>query len=323
MLYTVRDILHARNFLKDRVRHTPLEYSPLLSERSGGEVWLKLENLQHTGSYKLRGVYNKIRTLSAEEKGRGIVTSSSGNHAQAVAMIAHEMGLRAVVFVPGLCPEVKRASIQRRGGGDVELRVVGTFYDDAARASVAYAEESAMTYVSPSNDPAVSIGHGTAGLEIVEDLPDVDVVLSPLASGGLIRGLTVAVKAFRPDVRVFGVHPSNNPCWSESWRAGEIVHVDERASVADALSGTGCAEHLAFLKREASGMIGVTEEEIEEALRFMIYDHRQIVEGSGAVAVAAVLAGKVDLGGSNAVLFVSGGNIGRERLTGLISGVAA
>lgn len=317
MFYTVRDILHARNFLKGKVRHTPLEYSPALSRRTGGRVWLKMENLQLTGSYKLRGVYNKIHSMSEEEKSKGIVTSSSGNHAQAVAMIAREMGIKAVVFVPGQCPEVKRASILMRGEGNAELCVVGNFYDDAARASVAYAEETGMTYVSPSSDRAISIGHGTAGMEIVEDLPDVDALLSPLASGGLVRGLTVAVRSFCGDALVFGVHPENNPCWGVSWTRGEIVPVAERPSIADALSGTGCPEHFAYLKDELTGMVGVSETEIEDAIRFMLFEHRVVVEGSGAVTVAAVLSGKVDLKGRNAALFISGGNIGRDRLRAL------
>lgn len=310
---TITDILLAARFLNGRIRRTPLEYSPALSSVTGAQVWLKLENQQIAGSFKPRGAFNRMFAMSEEERKKGVITCSSGNHAQGMAMAARSLKTRAVICVPGQCPQIKRDAIIERGGEYIELRVIGTYYDEAEAESMKMAEREGLIFVSAFDDPYISAGQGTVGLEMLQDEPELDVILCQISGAGLIRGVATAAKALRPGIKVWGVHASANPAWPEALRRGRVEPVDESISLADALGGGACENHLDFVRKELEGIIGVSEEEIARGIRFMFEKHHQLVEGAGAVTVAAALAGKVSLKGMKVGIVVSGGNIGEEK----------
>lgn len=309
---TITDILSAAKFLSGRIRRTPFEYSPPLSSLTGGKVWLKLENQQIAGSFKPRGAFRKMFSLSADERARGVITCSSGNHAQAMAMAAAALKTRTVICVPGQCPQVKRDAICEKGGEFVELRVIGAYYDEAEAECLKMAGREGLTFVSAFDDPAVVAGQGTVGIEMAEDEPGLDVLVCPISGGGLIRGVATALETLCPGIKVYGVHAAANPAWAEALKRGRVEAVNEEDSVADALSGGACSNHFEFVRGKIGKLISVTEDEIERGIRFMFEKHRQLVEGGGAVGVAAVLSGKIDLRGRKVGIVVSGGNIGEE-----------
>lgn len=310
---TITDILLAARFLKNRIRHTPFEYSPALSRSTGAKVWLKLENQQIAGSFKPRGAFNRMFAMTQEEREKGVITCSSGNHAQGIAMAARDLKVKAVICVPGQCPQVKREAILERGGDFVELRVIGTYYDEAEIESMKMAERENLIFISAFDDPYVSAGQGTVGLEMVEDEPELDVILCQISGAGLIRGVATAAKALRPGIKVWGVHAGANPAWPEAVKRGRVELTDEEVSLADALGGGACQNHLAFVLSELEGLIAVSEEDIAHGIRFMFEKHHQLVEGAGTIAVAAALAGSVDLKDKRVGIVVSGGNIGEEK----------
>lgn len=310
---TITDILLAARFLKNRTRHTPLELSPALSKITGGEVWLKLENQQIAGSFKPRGALNRMFAMAEEERQKGVITCSSGNHAQGMAMAARALKTRAVICVPGQCPQVKREAILERGGEFVELRVIGTYYDDAEIESLKMAEKENLIFVSAFDDPYVSAGQGTVGLEMLQDEPQLDVILCQISGAGLIRGIATAAKALRPSIKVWGVHAKANPAWTEALKKGKVELVEEEVSLADALGGGACQNHLDFVRDELEGLIAVSEDDIAKGIRFMFEKHHQLVEGAGAIAVAAALSGSINLKEKKVGIVVSGGNIGEEK----------
>ena len=315
---TVTDVLLARRFLQGRVRRTPLEKSFPLSDRTGAEVLIKWENQQLTGSFKLRGALNRVCALTAEERDRGVVTASSGNHAQGVATAAALLSVRAVIFVPGGCPETKRQAIRYRGGDWVDLRVVGSVYDEAEAAAKDFAQAEGSTYVSAYEDLLVASGQGTLGLEMLEDEPELDDLVVPISGGGLISGVTAAACALRPGIRIYGVHAATNPSWEEAWRRGRVVPVEEGATLADALSGAASQPLFEFLRPRLAGLVAVTEEEIGRAMAWLHRHHHQVVEGGGAVGVAALLAERLDVAGRRVGVVVSGGNVDDRRLVPLL-----
>ncbi len=320
MSYDVRitDILLAARFLKGKIRRTPLEFSPALSSVTGSQIWLKLENQQIAGSFKPRGAFNRMFAMSAEERAKGVITCSSGNHAQGMAMAARTLKTRAVICVPGQCPQIKRDAICEKGGEYVELRVIGTYYDEAEVESMKMAEHEHLIFISAFDDPYVSAGQGTVGLEMLQDEPELDAILCQISGAGLIRGVATAAKALRPEIKVWGIHAAANPAWPEALRLGKVLPADEEVSLADALGGGACQNHFDFVKNEIEGVIGVSEAEIASGIRFMFEKHHQLVEGAGAVALAAALAGKVGLKGMKVGIVVSGGNIGEEKFIGAL-----
>lgn len=315
---TITDILSAANFLRGRVRRTPMEYSPSLSVLTGGEIWLKLENQQIAGSFKPRGAFNKMFSLSEKERAHGIITCSSGNHAQGMAMAAAALQTKTVICVQGQCPETKRGAIREKGGDFVELRVIGTYYDEAECECLKMAERENLTFVSAFDDPIVAAGQGTVGLEMAEEKPDLDIVLCQISGAGLIRGVGTAIKALCPGAKIYGVHAAANPAWPEALKRGAVEPVEEEISLADALGGGACANHFEFVRDELAGLISVTEDEIAAGIRFIFEKHHQLAEGGGAVALAAALAGKIDLRGKKTGIVVSGGNIGKEKLLSVL-----
>ncbi|MGC9371701.1 MAG: threonine ammonia-lyase [Thermovirgaceae bacterium] len=308
------DILPAKEFLRTRVRKTPSDLSEALFERTGGPVILKWENLQLCGAFKIRGALYKMFSLSPEERNRGVVTASSGNHAQGVATAASMLGVKAVICVPGSCPETKKRAIGKRGGEYVQLKVIGEFYDEAEAEAKRLCDEAKMVYVSAYEDRHIIAGQGTVGFELLEEHPDLDVILVPISGGGLITGVTVAAKALRQDIKVWGVYAKANPSWRNAWEKGFVEPVEEEKTLADALSGAASPVLFRYLKENLAGLVEVDEAEIASAISFLHREHHQVAEGAGATGVAALLSGKFVTGGKKAGVVVSGGNIDEQRL---------
>lgn len=315
----ITDVLLAARFLKGKIYHTPTEYSFGLSERFGTDVFCKWENRQMCGSFKIRGALYKMFALSEEERSCGVVTSSSGNHAQGVATAAAMLGVKAVICVPSVTPETKRRAIRARGEGWAELRIAGAMYDEAEAEATRLSREEGMTYVSAFEDHHIISGQGTLGLEMLTDEPELDLLLCPASGGGLISGVAIAATALRPGISIVGVHAEANPSWTEAWKAGHAVPVEEQETLAEALCGYLPESTFALAKRYISGVAAVSEEEIAEAMRYAHTEHHQVVEGGGAVALAALLAGKVDPGGRRVGVVVSGGNADDEELVPLVA----
>ena len=294
-------------------RETPLEFSPFLSNMCGGEVWLKLENQQLNGSFKARGALNKILQLSDEEKGRGIVAASSGNHAQGVGYASKMLGIKTTIVVPGHTPRVKIEAIRRYG---VELVVHGEEYMDAERLAREMEKEGGMTFVSPYNDLEVIAGQGTIGMEMMEAMPDLEAVLVPVGGGGLIAGVGCAVKAIDDAVEVIGVQSIASPVMCESIKQGRIVDMELEDSVAEALHGGIEEGSVTFdmCQEYVDDFILVQEESIVKAIATLLALQHQIVEGAGAVGVAALMENPERFRGSKTGVVISGANIDEELL---------
>jgi threonine dehydratase len=312
---TITDVLKAHRFLKGKVRNTPVEYSHRLSEIAGAEVYLKCENLQQCGSFKIRGALYKMNGLSKEEMERGIVTSSSGNHGQGAAMAAKELGIALTVFVPDGTPKNKITAIERMGGNCVEVLITKGNYDVTESLAKDYVKEKGLTYISAYEDARVIAGQGTAALELMMDVPDIDFLLVPAGGGGLINGTAIAASALRPGIEVMGVQSEASNPWSASWKSGKAKKVDLLDSIADGLTGN-ITQHMLNLSKKngIAGFADVTERSVEEAIAFMHREHRMIVEGAGAVGVAALLSGRVKCGGRKTGVIISGGNIDADKL---------
>lgn len=304
---TAEDVLAARARIGARILRTPMIPDDALSARLGHSVLLKCEHRQRTGAFKLRGATNALLTLPPERLERGVVTASTGNHGRALAHAARDLGVRAVVFLSELVPPNKVAAIRALGA---EVRIVGASQDDAMVEVARAVAEDGMTEVPPFDDPAVVAGQGTLGLEIVEDCPEAATVLVPLSGGGLAAGVAVAVKALRPDARIIGVTMENGAAMAASLAAGTPMEVAERPSLADSLGGgIGLRNRVTFPLCRAllDGALLVSEAQIAAAMRHLAAAG-QVVEGGGAVGVAALLAGKVQAEGP-VVAVLSGRNV--------------
>lgn len=288
---------------------TPLLPSRGLSQRVGTPVYLKLENLQDTGSFKIRGAANKMLTLGPAERERGVVTVSTGNHGRAVAHVARRLDIRAVVCVPTGTACNKREAIERLGA---EIVYGGETYDENEEAAFELARERGLVLIRADDDPLVIAGQGTVGLEIVEDLPSVGAVLVPVGGGGLISGIGLALKAADRRKRVIGVSMDRAPVMYHSLKAGKPLRMEEEETLADALVG-GIGEEAQYSFRLAQELIDdfvlVSEDEIASAMVFALEDHHFVVEGGGAVGIAALLSGKLPETKGSVVVVVSGGNV--------------
>jgi len=312
------DVYAARQRLAGLVRRTFLQPSPALSAIAGGEVRLKLECLQETGSFKLRGATNKLASLDAEARARGVIAVSTGNHGRAVAFAAKRLGVRAVVCLSRLVPENKVRAIRDLGA---EVVIEGESQDAAEVVAERLIEAQGLVYVHPFDDPAVLTGQGTIGLELIEDWPELDTCLVPLSGGGLMGGIALALKAARPGVRLIGITMEQGAAMHESIKAGRPVEVEERPSLADSLGGgIGLHNRLTFaLCRElVDETLLLSEAEIAAGMRHLFMAERLVAEGGAAVGVAAVLAAKVDLAGRRTVILVSGQNVDTARLSAIL-----
>lgn len=309
------DVQAAQRTIASVVTRTALVESPQLSARCGARVWLKPECLQKTGAFKIRGAANKIASLSDAERARGIITASSGNHGRAVAYVAREQGVRAVICMSRRVVGLKVEAIRRYGA---EVVTAGHTYDDAERRAFALAREQGLTWISAFDDSHIIAGQGTVGLELLEDLPDLETVLVPLSGGGLIAGVALALKSLRPSVRVVGVSMERAPMMHLSLLAGHPVEVDEEDTLADALVGNigGNNQHtFGMAQRLVDDVVLVSEEQIFAAMGFAATAHQLTVEGGGAVGLAALLNGKVAPLGAQVAVVISGGNVDPELIT--------
>ncbi len=307
----LKDFYSVRRRIGRLIRETPLERSPFLSDHSGGEIWLKLENQQITGSFKARGALNKLLQLSEEERGRGIVAASSGNHAQGVGYAARMLGIVATIVVPSNTPKVKLEAIRRFG---VELVVRGDEYMEAERLARRIEREEGKPFISGYNDLDVVAGQGTVGLEMMEAMPDLDVVLVPVGGGGLISGVGCAVKSIDPGVEVVGVQSVASPVMCESVRQGRIVDIELWESVAEGLHGGIEEGAITFemCQRYVDEFMLVQEETIVRSMGLMLSRQHQVVEGSGAVGVAAIMENPDKFSDRVVGVVISGGNVDTE-----------
>ncbi len=301
----------ARSRIGSGIHRTPLLSSATLSEMSGAQVWLKAESLQKTGSFKVRGALNAVGALTEEERRRGVITVSAGNHGMALAYAARQYRAPAVVVMPMTAVTAKIAAIQGYGGR-AELvdgsRMMESM--EAIRAKEGY------TFIHPFDHPDVVAGQGTVGLEIVEDLPDVDAVIVPVGGGGLLSGVAIAVKTLVPGARVVGVEPEGSTAVSQSLDAGRPLRLETFHTVADGLNAPWSGPiTLEIIQRLVDMVTTVSDEQIIEALVLALERTKLVLEPAGAAGIAALLAGCVDdLHGRNVVIILSGGNVGREPL---------
>lgn len=311
------DIALAANRISAYVRETPLEYSPYFSEISGASVWLKLENFQITGSFKLRGAFNKLLTMEKASLDKGCVAASSGNHGAAVAYAMRSLGVAGIVFVPEQSSPAKVDAI-RRAGADVQF--YGTDGLDTESHARQYATDNGMAYLSPYNDWAVVAGQGSCGLEIVRQLPDVDAIFVAVGGGGLIAGIGSIVKATRPDCDIVSCQPAASAVMTESVAAGEIVDLPSSRTLSDGTAGGIESDSITFdvCREVIDRFVVVDEDEIADAMRRFIDAQHQLLEGAAGVALAGLLKAKERYAGKKVVVVICGGNISRETLRSVI-----
>jgi threonine dehydratase len=311
------DVLDARERVAATARHTPLDYSHTFSAMTGADVHLKLETFQRTGSFKIRGATNRIATLSDEEQDAGVVTASAGNHAQGVALAATRIGVDSKIVMPEHAP-VSKVKATRNYGAEVVLH--GADYDEAAERAHEIEREEGRVYVHAFDDPMVMAGQGTIGLEILEDLPEVETLLVPIGGGGLISGIATAVKAKNPDVRVVGVQAEGASSVADSLQKGEVVERDSVDTIADGIATRKVGERTFEVIRErVDEVVTVTDDETAVALTTLLERGKTLVEGAGAVPLAALLEGKFDYADDEVIVpCLCGGNIDLNVLTTVI-----
>lgn len=307
-MITLHDIEEARASIRREVNKTPLVRSRFLSDLCGGEVYLKLENQQITNSFKIRGALNRMMHLTPEEMRRGVIAASSGNHAQAVAIGAEKLNLAATVVVPETTPKIKVEKIRKHR---VNLILHGEMYDLAEQYAREVAKKEGRTFVSAYNDPYVVAGQGTVGLEILEDLPAVDTIIAPVSGGSLLGGVATAAKSIKPDVEIVGVQPKNTPAMYYSLKAGKIIDVEMKRTIADGLDGNIEQGAVTFeiIRKYVDEVILFNEETIKKAIRLLWEKERQVAEGSGAISIAPIITNAQRFARKKTVAVISGGNI--------------
>jgi threonine dehydratase len=315
---TLADVETAAARLGARVHRTPVLTSRALDEASGRRVFLKCENLQRAGSFKIRGALNKLLGLSPEERARGVVAFSSGNHAQGVALAARLTGSRALILMPTDAPALKLAATRGYGA---EVAFYDRQTEDREARARALVEETGRALVPPYDDPAIMAGQGTAALELLAEAPDLDALLGPVGGGGLMAGCGTVARTLRPEIRVFGVEAeSANDTWL-SLRKGERVSIPPPPTIADGIRNLSPgALTFPILRRCLTDVLLVSEDEIRAAVRFLLLRTKLLVKPTGAVAVAAVLAGKLPApAGARVGVILSGGNVDPATLAGILT----
>lgn len=320
MLPTPTDVLAAADCLRGVIERTPLVRSPALSERAGADVYLKCEQRQRTGSFKIRGAYNALARLPEAVRRRGVVASSAGNHGLGLAWAARELGVRARIFVPATAPAVKREGIAALGA---EMDTSQPDYDAAHRMAEAYAREHGMAFVNPCAGESLLAGQGTVGLEILEELPDLATLLVPVGGGGLIGGIAGYVRSTAPRVRLVGAQSVKTNAMAASLAAGRRMDVPVPATLADGLAGQIDDVGFAIGRAALDEIVTVTEQEIAAAIAWLSHEHDLRVEGSGAVGVAALLHQRLRAPASPVAVVLSGGNIDDVRWRAIVDGPGA
>lgn len=304
-MLTIDNIYRASNALKGVVRKTDIIYAPKL--KSDASIYLKTENLQITGSFKVRGSYYKISKLTEEEKARGVIACSAGNHAQGVALAAQKNGIKAVICLPDGAPISKVEATKSYGA---EVCLVEGVYDDAYKRALEMRDEFGYTFIHPFDDEDVIAGQGTIGLEIFDQLPDLDAVIVPIGGGGLISGVAFALKTLKPDIKVYGVQAAGAPSMKNSVADGEIEELESVRTIADgiAVKKPG-ANTFELCSKYVDEIVTVSDDEISAAILALMEQHKLVTEGAGAVSVAAAMFDKIDIKGKKVVCLLSGGNI--------------
>lgn len=311
----ISEVYHAAQVLREVARHPRIIGVTDLNPEA--QIFLKPENLQHTGSFKLRGAYYKISQLTDEEKAKGVIACSAGNHAQGVALGAAHNGIKAVICLPAGAPISKVEATKRYGA---EVVMVPGVYDDAYERAISLRDEEGYTFVHPFDDPKVIAGQGTIGLEILEEMPDVEAVIVPIGGGGLIAGVAFALKMLRPDVKVYGVQAEGAPSMVRSISDGQKVHLDSVRTIADGIAVKEPGDLTYRLVKEyVDEVVTVSEDEIAAAILALIEKQKLVAEGAGAVSVAAAMFNKVPIKGKKTVCIVSGGNIDVTSLNRVIT----
>ena len=304
----LQEIQDARNSIRDQVKKTPLMRSQYLSTLTGSDVYLKLENLQVTNAFKIRGALNRLMKLTPEERARGVIAASSGNHAQAVAMGAEKLKLNAIVVVPETTPKIKIDKIRQHR---VELVLHGEKYDYAEEYARKLAKEKGLTFISSYNDEFVVAGQGTVGLEILEDLPTADSIVAPVSGGSILSGVAVAAKSIKPSVEILGAQPETVAAMYHCLKAGKIINIPMRPTIAEGLDGNieqGCMT-FELVQKYVDEVLLFSEDIIKKMIR-ILWDHdRQVVEASGAIAIAPIVEMPKRFAGKRTVAVITGGNI--------------
>jgi threonine dehydratase len=310
------DVVAARERIAGQVHHTPTLSASRIGERAGVHAWLKCELLQKTGSFKVRGALNTIRQLTPDERRRGVVGVSAGNHAQALAWAARMGGTACTVVMPSDAVQAKLDATRGYGATVVQHQWGSAMFDKARE----LATEHGYVFVHPFDDPRVVAGQGTVGLEIAEDLPEADAIVVPVGGGGLLAGIAVAAKHLNPRVKIFGVEPSGAQALRRSLDAGRVTPIDRPQTIADGLAAPMTTElPLAVAQRYVDDVIVVSDEEILQAMRLILTSAKLLAEPAGAAGVAALITGKVPVPtGSRVVCVVSGGNVDAARLKDLL-----
>ncbi len=304
-MLTLDNVYRASYALREVVRRTDVIYAPKLLP--GTELYLKTENLQITGSFKVRGAYYKMSRLSEEEKARGVVACSAGNHAQGVALAAQKNGIKATICLPDGAPISKIEATKSYGA---EVCLVEGVYDDAYARALALRDEMGYTFIHPFNDEDVIAGQGTIALEIADQLPDIDAVIVPVGGGGLISGIAYTIKAINPRIKVYGVQAAGAPSMHNSVKGGEICELPSVSTIADGIAVKKPGDlTYEICSKYVDDIVTVSDDEISAAILALMEQHKLVTEGAGAVSVAAAMFEKIDLRGKRAVCLLSGGNI--------------
>jgi threonine dehydratase len=313
---SLADVVAARERLRGSIYYSPCPHSQMLSALTGQEVYLKLENLQMTGSFKERGALNRIATLTSEQTARGVVAASAGNHAQGVAYHATKRGIRALIVMPLATPLVK-VTATRGFGAEVVLH--GANYDEACIEATRLCEAEGMTFIHPFDDSVVMAGQGTIGLELLEQVPQLEAVVVPIGGGGLVGGIACAIKESRPDIRVVGVQTSRLPSMSVAMEQRHPVTLEPSTTIADGIAVRRAGDvTFPVVDKYVDEIVTVDEDEIASAILVLLEREKTLAEGAGATALAALLQGKTSLQGRHTAVLVSGGNIDVTLLSRII-----
>jgi threonine dehydratase len=313
---SLADVVAARERVRGSIYWSPCPHSQMLSALTGQQVYLKLENLQMTGSFKERGALNRIATLTPEQAARGVVAASAGNHAQGVAYHATKRGIRALIVMPLATPLVK-VTATRGFGADVVLH--GANYDEACEEATRLCAAEGMTFIHPFDDPVVMAGQGTIGLELLEQVPRLEAVVVPIGGGGLIGGIACAIKESRPEIRVIGVQTSRLPSMVAARLVGHPVTVEPATTIADGIAVRRAGDvTLPVVERYVDEIVTVDEDEIASAILVLLEREKTLAEGAGATALAALLQKKTSLNGAHTAVMVCGGNIDVTLLSRII-----
>jgi len=305
MMLTLEKFEEASEVVKKVTNKTKLVHSAYLSEMTGNKVYLKPENMQVTGAYKIRGAYYKVSTLPKEERAKGLITASAGNHAQGVAYAAKKFGCKAVIVMPTTTPLIK---VNRTKSYGAEVVLHGNVYDEACAYAMELAEREGMTFIHPFDDETVATGQGSIAMEIVQDLPTVDIILVPVGGGGLLAGISTLAKLLNPKIRVIGVEPMGANCMQESLRKGEIVTLTNVDTIADGTAvKTPGTKIFPYIQENVDEIITIDDSELVVSFLDMLENHKMVVENSGLLTVAALK--HLDAEGKKVVAILSGGNM--------------